>query len=134
MPIRFKEVIKYLEKPVTSEEREVAALLSKMVEAVNTKDLRLLESLYMDETIFISGAKTLTKAEYMELVPQLIQSVRHISLEEVLIKINRDKATVYYKKYVTLKDSLLPNKITCHRLCCVERGLHWFILEAEKVA
>jgi len=89
--------ISYIEKPVTTDEKQIAALLEQTVTAINTKNLSLLQSVYAeDATVRMSTNKLepMTLQQYLARLPDLIYKVRHLRMGDIIIHVNDPEAKV----------------------------------------
>lgn len=130
-----QERIKYLEKPVTSDEKEIAALLEKMVQAITVKDVDILVSGYSDiATIEILALKDapISKSEYRERMSKFINNIRNFALHNTIIRVNGREAVVSCVSAVLIRGKAFPDKNQRYLKCVKESG-EWRIVEARYI-
>lgn len=128
-------MIEYLEKPVTVEEKKIAALLEKIVRAIAAKDVDLLISAYSDiATIEVLASRDapISKSEYRERMSKFIGNVRNFYLRDVIIRVNGPEAIVSCISAVLLREKALPEKNQRYLKCVKEDG-EWRIIDARYI-
>lgn len=127
--------IQYLERPVTDDEKKIAALLEKIVRAIAAKDVDLLVSVYSDtatiEVLSLRDAP-ISKSEYRERMSKFIGNVRNFSLRDAIIRVNGQEAIVSYINVILLRGKAFPEKNRRY-LKCVNKGEKWLITEARYI-
>ena len=109
--------IEYLEKPVTPEERAVAAVLKGTLDATLSNDIAYLASVTADDAtimLFQKENEFMTKTAYLEKMTKIAPSVRGMKYKNVLIRMTSDwRATVSCVRYVRFQNSreVLTNRI-----------------------
>lgn len=127
----FEEKTKYLEKPVTTDERAVALLIETMAKAVSRRDILALESVIAEDaqiTFFQSGQKALNKSECILYLKRVGWHTRNISYSEILIRTKKDEATVSCTGRILFKDGYSKRVVRIFR--CKKRDDAWLISEA----
>lgn len=130
-----QERIKYLEKPVTSDEKAIAALLEKIVLAITIKDVNLLVSAYSnDAKIEIRALKDtpISKSEYSERMSKFIGNVRNFYLDNTIIRVNGQEAIVSCVSNVLLRGEAFPEESQRYLKCVKESGA-WYIIDAKYI-
>lgn len=127
--------IQYFEKPVTIEEKEIAALLEKMVQAITAKDIDLLVSLYSDAAsieMLASRGVPISKSEYRERMSKSIEGVRNIYFRNTIIRVNEQEAVISCRIIVLLRGRVFPEKNQIYFKCIKDRG-EWLIIETRYI-
>lgn len=100
--------IEYLEKPVTLEERAVAAVLKGMLDATLLHDMAYLAAATADDAaimLFQKENEFMTKTAYLEKMKKITPSVRGMKYKNVLIRMTSDwRATVSCVRYVRFQN------------------------------
>lgn len=128
-------LIQYLERPVTDDEKKIAALLEKIVQAIAAKDVDLLISAYSDiATIEVLASRDvpISKSEYREQMSKFIGKVRNFSLRNVIIRVNGQEAIVSCISAVLLLEKALTEKNQRYLKCIKEDG-EWRIIDARYI-
>lgn len=130
-----RERIKYLEKPVTADEKAIAALLEKIARAITTKDVDLLVSAYSDVAsieVLTSGGALINKNEYRERMSKFISNIQNFALHNTVIRVNEQEAVVSCITVVSLQGKAFPLKNQRY-LKCAKEGEKWRIVEAKYI-
>lgn len=127
--------IQYLEKPVTTDEIQIASLLERTVKAIANKDLELLVSVYSDiASIEIEASRGTfsSKSEYKERMSKGIERVRNIYFHNTIIRVNRHEAVISCITVVLLRGKTFPEKNQRY-FKCIKEGGEWRIAEARYI-
>ncbi len=127
--------IQYFEKPVTDDEKEIATLLQKIVQATITKNIDLLVSVYSDTASIvnlISRHIPLNKSEYRERMSNIMENIRDIYFRDAIIRVNGQEATISCLSIILLRDKILPEKNQRYYRCIKENG-KWSIAESRYI-
>ena len=128
--------IQYLEKPVTTDEIQIASLLERAIKAIATKDLELLVSVYSDTAsieMLASRGVFSSKNEYMMRMSKFIEKVRNIYFRNTIIRVNGQEAIISCITTVSLRGKVFPEKNQRY-FKCVKEGEEWRIVEARYIA
>lgn len=128
-------MIEYLEKPITADEKAIAALLEKIVRSIAAKNVDLLVSGYSDAaTIEVLTLKDtlISKSEYREKMLKFIGKIRNFYLYNAIIRVNGQEAIVSCISAVLLREKALPEKNQRY-LKCVKEDEEWRIIDARYI-
>lgn len=127
--------IQYLEKPVTTDEIQIASLLERTIKAIAAKDLELLVSVYSDTSsieMLASRGMFLSKGEYVTRMSKSIERIRNIYFRNTIIRVNGQEAIISCITVVLLRGKVFPEKNQRYFKCVKEVG-EWRITEARYV-
>ncbi len=131
----MKNPIEFLEKPVTTDEIQIASLLERIIKAIATKDLKLLVSVYFDTAsieMLMSRDMPLSKSEYRARMSKIIGNVRNIYFRDAIIRVNGQEAVISCVSVVLLQGRAFPDKNQRY-FKCVKEGEEWRIVEARYI-
>jgi len=100
----MKANLRFLEKPVTSDEQAIAAILGTIIFAVEEKNLKLLGPLFDEnatiEIISFPG-RVFTREEYVDHMADAVKNIRRILYDEIVIRVSSGKtASVFYRNTI----------------------------------
>jgi len=127
--------IQYLEKPVTTDEIQIASLLERTVKAIAAKDLELLVSVYSDAAsieILASRGVFSSKSEYLTRMSKSIERVRNIYFRNTIIRVNGQEAVISCITVVLLRGRAFPEKNQRYFKCAKE-DKEWHVVEARYI-
>ncbi len=124
-------LISFLERPITSDEEDISSLFISFCEAMHKKNPSLLKPLFAKdaviEMISIPDSR-LTLDEYLKNMELLVQRVRKLEYENVLIRVLANSASVYYTTKFFTNNSTLCKKHDRYIVCKKNEG-RWLIKE-----
>lgn len=124
--------IEYLERPVTSDEKEIAQILEKIVTAHKTKNVPLLASVLSDDSLIMlptDRSRFFTKNDYLRAVPKITNNLRKLSYTNVIIRIiKKNSALISCAGRAFLKSKTTPI-INQRYFKCEKQGDKWLITE-----
>lgn len=130
-----QEKIKYLEKPITFEEKAIAALLEKVVRAIAVRDVDLLVSAYSDNAsieILSLREAPISKIDYRERMLKFIKNIRNFYICDVIIRVNEKEAVISCITAVSLKEKAFLEKNQRY-FKCIKEGGEWHIVDARYI-
>lgn len=132
MNTKIKTSIGYFEKPATFDEKEIAALIGKIVSTINVRDLNGLMSVFSESAQIVfsdNSQRLLTKSECMEYMAQMIENIRSLSYDNILIRVKNEEAVVSCRGCISFKGGNL--KIISRYFTCQKEKRVWRIAKAE---
>lgn len=122
--------IKYLEKPATRDEKEVASLLERLVEVTECGNVTDLSFIFADAAKIVEsddGQPPLTKQVYIAQAAERLHVIRRVYFTDVLIRVIGDNAKIFSVRNVLFRNTSLPvshkRLLTCRK--DVDRWLIW---------
>lgn len=100
--------IEYLERPATSDEKEIASVLDGMLEATMNRDIELLASFIADDsTIVLQECQSIfQKKDFLEKMKKISASIKIMKYKNVLMRFPRpDEALVTCVRYIRFQNS-----------------------------
>ena len=131
----MKNGIEFFEKPVTDDEKDVAALLQKIAQAVIVKDIDLLVSAYSNNASIenlSSGDTPLNKNEYKFQMLKDIENIRDINFRDTVVRVNGQEAAISCLSIISLRDKIFPIKNRRYYKC-IKKYDKWSIVESRYV-
>jgi len=128
----MKVEIEYLEKPITKQEVEVAAIFELATRAVEQRDLALLRSVFAPDAVVSiltkAGEELLKKDDFMEKMREVFKQFRALSYKEVHIQFKNDfEAAITCVCAVTLRNAIWPS--IYHRYFTLQkRNGTWYVV------
>jgi len=108
----MNRVIEYLEKPTQRDEKDIAAILERLLSSVKKKDIDELSSLFSDNAriaMYDKNEKLYKKSEYLEGMKKLMQDIHAINYKNTLIRLkNKKEATASCYNITTFRGKLAP--------------------------
>lgn len=127
-----KHKIIYFERPVTADEKEIAALLEILIGAIGDNNFEKLKSVFSPvASIFLSSAdrNSIGVAECVKRLKKFTGDIRNINYENALIRVRGYQATISAVRVVFRKGEV-PHRAPRYFKCQKENG-RWEIIEAD---
>ena len=100
----METALKFLEKPVTSDEKAIASILGIIILAIEEKNAKLLGPLFDDDAdieIINFPGRVFTREEYIRHMTDTAKNIRKIRYDEILIRVSSGKtANVFYRNTI----------------------------------
>lgn len=127
-----KHKIIYFERPVTADEKEIAALLETLINAIGDNNFEKLKSVFSPSaSIFLSSAdrNSVGVAECIKRLKKFTGDIRNINYENALVRVYGCQATISAVRVVFRKGEILHRALRYFK-CRKENG-KWEIAEAD---
>lgn len=121
----------FLEKPATDDERLLAILLNNLAQAINSKDINLLASVYADDAqiaMIGKGVVMSNKSEYLNDMPAVFNKLYKISFRDVYIRFRAtdSDAVISCSSWASVRGSVFPSGGN-HLITCKKVSGSWVI-------
>ncbi len=125
-----RERIKYLEKPVTADEKEIAALIDTMANAITTGDSKRLMSVISESAQIAAadGKGIFNKEEFGEYITALMPQVKHFSCSDIYIRTDGENSDISCLAHTVFLNGF--SKTLSRYLKCRKDNGRWLLTEA----
>lgn len=129
-----RERIKYLEKPVTSDEKEIAALIDTLTSAITTGNIQQLMSIISDSAQLAvppGDERAFNKKEFEEYITALMPQVKNFSCSDIYIRTDGKNSNISCLAYTLFRNGRFKT-LSRHFKCRKENG-KWLLTETSYI-
>lgn len=129
-----QEKIEFFEKPVTNDEKEIAALLGQIMEAMHAGNANDFISAFSDSARIVvskNNPKEMSKKECLIYMARAMERIRRLSYSNTIIRVEGAEATISCLGHVEFRDGT-KSAFSRYFKCRKEEG-EWRFIEASLI-